>query len=84
MNKEAKEKLKEKLPWGWSTIISNRTGYSKNWICDVMKGKRSNDRIELEAIKLAEECDETRRKLKDHEVQLNKEENETTCRTNKQ
>lgn len=82
MNKEAKEKLKEKLPWGWSTMIATRTGYSKNWICDVMKGKRNNDRIELEAIKLAEEHNETRRILKDHEVQLNKEENETTSRTN--
>lgn len=73
MNKEAKEKLKEKLPYGWSTILSNRTGYSKNWICGVINGKRSNDQIEMEAIKLASEHDETRRILKDTEVKLNNE-----------
>jgi hypothetical protein len=64
MTREEKKQIKQKLPWGWIKIISQKTGFSESYIQKIMNENRklTNHLIEKKILELAIEH---QKKIKD-------------------
>lgn len=65
---DALETLRGKLPWGYQRTVVERLNhkYSQPYVHQVAYGKRQNEEILAELLKLAEEAKQKRSSLEEH------------------
>ncbi|MCT4636211.1 MAG: hypothetical protein N4A72_00750 [Bacteroidales bacterium] len=60
ITKDELQKLRDELPYGWTSIIAKKTGFTRAFVSQVLRNKSFNAKVINEAIKLR---DETREEL---------------------